>query len=235
MLGVWVNSLAVVVGAIVGTAAGGHIPERFRRTIMQGLGLAVMLIGVTGAIQAQNILVVIVSLVLGAIIGELIGVEEGMERFGAWAQRKVAKPGDSSFGQGFVSATLLFCVGSMAVVGSMNAGLRGDSSVLLAKSALDGVSALLFSSTLGMGVALSALPLLLYQGGIALLAGVIGPALSEAVIAEMSATGSLLILALGLNMLGCTKEPIKVGNLLPAMFMPIALLPLAAWISGMLG
>lgn len=235
MLGVWVNSLVVVLGAIVGTLAGGRIPERFRGTIMQGLGLAVMLIGVSGAIQTGNALVVIISLVLGAILGEVVGVEKGMERFGAWAQKKIARPGDGSFGQGFVSATLLFCVGSMAVVGSLNAGLRGDPAVLLAKSALDGVSALLFASTLGMGVALSALPLLLYQGGIALLAGVVGPYLSEAVVAEMSATGSLLILGLGLNMLGATKEPIKVGNLLPAMFMPILILPVANWIAGLLG
>ena len=235
MLGVWVNPLAVVLGAVVGSLAGGRIPERFRRTIMQGLGLAVILIGVAGAAQTQNVLAVIIALVIGAVIGEAVGVEEGMARIGDWAQKKVSRPGDASFGQGFVSATLLFCVGSMAVVGSMNAGLRGDSAVLLAKSALDGVTALLFASTMGMGVALSAAPLLVYQGGIALLAGLIGPVLSETVVTEMSATGSLLILGLGLNMLGCTKEPLKVGNLLPAMFLPILLVPIAEWIGRLFG
>lgn len=226
MLGVWTNSIVVILGAIAGTLLKGGIPERFRKTIMHGLGLCVCLIGISGALETQNVLAVILSMVLGAILGELCGIDERLNRFGDWMQNKLARPGDSGFGQGFVSATLLFCVGSMAVVGSLEAGLNNNPDTLLAKTALDGVSSVIFASTMGMGVALSALPLLLYQGGIALMVGVIGPLLSQAVITEMSATGSLLILGLGLNMTGCTNEPIKVANLLPAMFMPIVLLPL---------
>lgn len=227
MLGVWANPLLVIVGAIAGTLLKGGIPERFRKILMQGLGLCVTLIGISGAIETGNVLVVILSMVAGAIVGEALRIEERLNRFGDWAQAKIARPGDTGFGQGFVSATLLFCVGSMAVVGSLEAGLSNNPDTLLAKTALDGVTAVVFASTMGIGVAFSAIPLLLYQGGIALLAGVVGPLLSEAVIVEMSATGSLLILGLGLNMLELTGDrPIKVGNLLPAMFMPIAMLPL---------
>lgn len=227
MLGVWANPAVVIIGALAGTLLKGGIPERFRRILMQGLGLCVSLIGISGAIETKNVLVVILSIVAGAIIGELLQIEERLNRFGDWAQVKIARPGDTGFGQGFVSATLLFCVGSMAVVGSLEAGLSNNPDTLLAKSALDGVTSVVFSSTMGIGVAFSAIPLLVYQGGIALLAGVVGPLLSEAVVVEMSATGSLLILGLGLNMLELTGDkPIKVGNLLPAMFMPIALLPL---------
>jgi len=227
MLGVWANPIIVIIGALVGTLLRGGIPERFRRILTQGLGLCVTLIGISGAIGTQNVLVVILSIVAGAILGEAIGIEEGLGRFGGWAQKKIARPGDTGFGQGMVSATLLFCVGSMAVVGSLEAGLNNNPDTLLAKTALDGVSSVVFASTMGIGVAFSAIPLLLYQGGIALLAGVVGPYLSEAVVVEMSATGSLLILGLGLNMLEVTGDkPIKVGNLLPAIFMPVWLLPL---------
>ena len=227
MLGVWANPIVVIIGALVGTLLRGGIPERFRRILTQGLGLCVTLIGISGAIGTQNVLVVILSIVVGAILGEAIGIEEGLGRFGGWAQKKIARPGDTGFGQGMVSATLLFCVGSMAVVGSLEAGLNNNPDTLLAKTALDGVSSVVFASTMGIGVAFSAIPLLLYQGGIALLAGVVGPYLSEAVVVEMSATGSLLILGLGLNMLEVTGDkPIKVGNLLPAIFMPVWLLPL---------
>lgn len=227
MLGVWANSIVVIIGALVGTLLRGGIPERFRRILMQGLGLCVSLIGISGAIETRNVLVVILSMVIGAIIGEAISIEERLGRFGDWAQKKIAKPGDTGFGQGMVSATLLFCVGSMAVVGSLEAGISNNPDTLLAKTALDGVSSVIFASTMGIGVAFSSVPLLIYQGGIALLAGVVGPLLSEAVVVEMSATGSLLILGLGLNMLELTGDkPIKVGNLLPALFMPIWLLPL---------
>ncbi len=232
MLGVWANPIVVLIGAIAGTLLKGGIPERFRKIVMQGLGLCVTLIGISGAIATQNVLAVILSMVFGAVIGEMLKIEESLNRFGDFAQKKLAKPGDTGFAQGFVSATLLFCVGSMAVVGSLEAGLNNNPDTLLAKTALDGVTAVVFSSTMGIGVAFSAIPLLMYQGGIALLAGVVGPLLSEAVVVEMSATGSLLILGLGLNMLELTKEPIKVGNLLPAMFMPVWLLPLLNMLLG---
>ncbi|MDO4739051.1 MAG: DUF554 domain-containing protein [Eubacteriales bacterium] len=231
MLGVFANPICVIIGAIVGVLLKGGIPERVRMILMQGIGLCVLLIGISGAVETANVMVVILSMVAGSVTGELLRIDDRLNAFGDWAQKKIARPGDSSFGQGFVSATLLFCVGSMAVVGALEAGLNNDPTILLAKTALDTVTSVVFASMLGIGVAFSAIPLLVYQGGMALLAGVLGPLMSEALIAEMSAVGSLLILALGLNMLGLTNErPIRVGNLLPSIFMPIAMLPLVEWL-----
>ena len=232
MLGVWVNFAAVVVGGLIGTLLRGGIPERFRRTINAGLALCVMLIGMSGALKTSSVLIVIVSVVAGSLLGERLRIEDGLDRMGAWAQRRFAKS-DDGFAAGFVNATLLFCVGAMAVVGSLEAGLSNRPDTLLAKAALDGVSAVIFASSFGIGVAFSAIPLTIYQGGIALLSGVLAPLLTDELIAEMSAVGSILILALSLNMLEVTKERIRVGNMLPAILVPCAYLPLARWLSGL--
>lgn len=232
MIGVWVNALAIVAGGALGTLLRGGIPEKFRLTIDHALALCVLVIGVSGAIATKNMMGVIVSVVVGAALGELARIEDGLNRLGDWAQKKFAR-GDAGFAQGFVSATLLFCVGAMAVVGSLEAGLLNKPDTLLAKAALDGVSAAIFASTMGPGVIFSALPLTLYQGGIALLAGQLAAFLSDAVIAEMSAVGSLLIIGLGFNMLGVTKERIRVGNMLPAMLVILAYQPLADLIAGL--
>lgn len=232
MLGVWVNFAAVVVGGLIGTLLRGGIPERFRRTINAGLALCVMLIGMSGALKTSSVLIVIVSVVAGSLLGERLRIEDGLDRMGAWAQRHFAK-NDDGFAAGFVNATLLFCVGAMAVVGSLEAGLSNRPDTLLAKAALDGVSAVIFASSFGVGVAFSAIPLTIYQGGIALLSGVLAPLLTDELIAEMSAVGSILILALSLNMLEVTKERIRVGNMLPAILVPCAYLPLARWLSGL--
>ena len=189
-----------------------------------------MLIGVSGAIKTSNVMIVIVSMVIGSLLGELAHIEDGLDKLGGWAQKRFAK-GDTGFAAGFVNATLLFCVGAMAVVGSLEAGLTGKSDTLLAKAVLDGVSAMIFASTLGIGVAFSAIPLTLYQGGIALLANVLAPVMTDALIQEMSAVGSLLIIALSLNMLEATRERIRVGNMLPAILIPCAYLPIAEWLS----
>lgn len=232
MLGVWVNFAAVVVGGLIGTLLRGGIPERFRRTINAGLALCVMLIGMSGALKTSSVLIVIVSVVAGSLLGERLRIEDGLDRMGAWAQRRFTK-NDDGFAAGFVNATLLFCVGAMAVVGSLEAGLSNRPDTLLAKAALDGVSAVIFASSFGVGVAFSAIPLTIYQGGIALLSGVLAPLLTDELIAEMSAVGSILILALSLNMLEVTKERIRVGNMLPAILVPCAYLPLARWLSGL--
>ena len=232
MLGVWVNFAAVVVGGLIGTLLRGGIPERFRRTINAGLALCVMLIGMSGALKTSSVLIVIVSVVAGSLLGERLRSEDGLDRMGAWAQRRFTK-NDDGFAAGFVNATLLFCVGAMAVVGSLEAGLSNRPDTLLAKAALDGVSAVIFASSFGVGVAFSAIPLTIYQGGIALLSGVLAPLLTDELIAEMSAVGSILILALSLNMLEVTKERIRVGNMLPAILVPCAYLPLARWLSGL--
>jgi len=231
MYGVLVNAAAVLVGGLLGLLLRGGISVRFRNIVSQGLALCVTLIGIMNAIKTQDLMCVIVSIVLGAVLGEALKIEQHLDHLGEIAQKKFTSGGDSRFSEGFVTATLLYCVGAMAVVGSMQAGLTGDASTLLAKSALDGVSSVIFASAMGPGVILSLVPLTIYQGGIALAAHIVGPVLSGAVINEMSAVGGLLIVALGLNMLEAAKTRVRVANLLPAIFLPIAYLPLYQWIS----
>ncbi len=203
----------------MGSRLRGGIPEKYKDTIGYALALCVLTIGIQGAIRTENMMLVIVSAVVGSLIGEALRLEARLDSLGAWVQRRLAKD-DDGFSQGFISATLLYCVGSMAVVGSIEAGLQNKPDTLLAKAVLDGVSALILSSSMGMGVALSALPLLAYQGGIALLAMLLGNFLPAEAIAEVSATGSLLIIGLGFNMLGFSKARIRVGNMLPAILIP---------------
>ena len=220
MIGAIVNTLAAVVGGLLGSLLKKGIPERFADLVQKGLALCVLYIGIKGSLVGTNTLVTILSLVLGAILGELLNIDGAIERLGAWAQRKLSK-GGSRLGEGFVTASLLFCVGSMAVVGSLQSGLTGNHETIFTKSMLDFVSAIILASTLGLGVCLSGIFVLVYQGAIVLLARWAAPILSDYVVAEMSCAGSLLIVALGLNMLGITK--LKVANLLPAMFLPIIL------------
>ena len=220
MIGAIVNTLAAVVGGLLGSLLKRGIPERFADLVQKGLALCVLYIGIKGSLVGTNTLVTILSLVLGAILGELMNIDGAIERLGAWAQRKLSK-GGSRLGEGFVTASLLFCVGSMAVVGSLQSGLTGNHETIFTKSMLDFVSAIILASTLGLGVCLSGAFVLVYQGAIVLLARWAAPILSDYVVAEMSCAGSLLIVALGLNMLGITK--LKVANLLPAMFLPIIL------------
>ena len=224
MLGVWVNFAVVVLGGALGSIMKTAIPERYARTINNGLALCVIMIGISGALETQSTLLVIVSMV---VAGTALKIEERLGQLGDWAQKRFSH-GGSRFSEGFVNATLLFGVGAMAVVGSLEAGLSNKPDTLLAKSALDGVFALIFASTFGPGVILAAVPLTLYQGGIALLASAIEPYLTEELIREMSAVGSVLILALGLNMLGVVKDGIRVGNMLPAMLVPLIYYPLAS-------
>ena len=219
MLGLWVNAATIILGALVGSRLRGGIPEKYKDTIGYALAMCVLTIGIQGAIQTENMMLVIVSAVVGSLIGEALRLEDRLDSLGAWVQKRLAKD-DDGFSQGFISATLLYCVGSMAVVGSIEAGLQNKPDTLLAKAVLDGVSALILSSSMGMGVALSALPLLTYQGAIALLAMLLGNFLPAEAIAEVSATGSLLIIGLGFNMLGFSKARIRVGNMLPAILIP---------------
>lgn len=232
MLGIWANFATVVVGGLIGTKLRGGIKERYRRTINAGLALCVLLIGMSGALETSNVLAVIISIVVGTVLGEWLRIEDGLDRLGDWAQERFAGE-DSGFALGFVNATLLFCVGAMAVVGSLEAGLSNKADTLLAKAALDGVSSVIFASTFGIGVVFSAIPLTIYQGGIALLSGVLAPFLTDSLIAEMAAVGSILIIALSFNMLELTKERIRVGNMLPAILIPCVYLPLAEWLSSL--
>ena len=220
MLAVIVNSAVVIIGGLIGLLLGGRLKEKHTRTIVTGLGICTMVIGITGAIATTNILIVILCLVVGTALGELINIEKYLDQAGDWLKARVAKNGGSRFTEGFVTASLLFCVGSMAVMGSFDAGLRGDNSTIFAKSALDGIMAVTFSATMGLGVLFSALTIFIYQGALTLLAGVVEPLLSSAAITEMSAVGGVMLIATGINIAGLSKERIKVGNMLPALIFP---------------
>jgi uncharacterized membrane protein YqgA involved in biofilm formation len=199
------------------------IPERFEELIKKAIGLSIVYIGLRGAADNQRVLLLIMSMVIGAAAGELINIDRLMNRFGSWTERKL-RMGGGTFAKGFVSASILFCTGSMAIVGSMQSGLQGSHEILFAKSILDGAISLVFAASMGVGVAFSALPVLVYQAGIALAAMAVKDLLRPEIIREMSAVGSLLVAAIGFNFLG-VKE-IRVANLIPAIFIPCAYLGL---------
>jgi uncharacterized membrane protein YqgA involved in biofilm formation len=222
MTGPLVNTVVILVCAIAGCFLIRGIPPRFEEILKKAIGLAIIYVGISGAMENQRVLLLIMSLVVGAVIGELINIDALMNRFGAWAEKKLyagrGNAASGSFAKGFVSASILFCTGSMAIVGSMQSGLRGNHEILFAKSILDGSISLVFGASMGIGVAFSALPVLVYQGGIALLARAASGFLSDEIVREMSAVGSLLVAAIGFNFLA-VKE-IKVANLIPAIFIP---------------
>lgn len=207
------NVITILVGGGLGLLFQKGLPQRFQDILIKGMALCVLYIGISGTLEGENPLITVVSIALGAIVGELLDLDGKMNRAGDWVQSKF-KGSQSPVSQGFVTATLLFGVGAMAVVGSLQGGLTGNHSVIYTKSIIDGVMAIILTSQLGFGVMLSAIPIFVYQGGIALLAGVLEPVLTDAAVAEMTCSGSVLIMALGLNMLGITK--LKVVNYIPA-------------------
>jgi len=230
-LGTIVNVAAILLGGAAGLALKKILSKRITDTIMQGVGLAVIIIGISGALSAafaidgenissNHILLMIISLAIGALIGELIKIEGRLESLGKFCEKKFAKPGEiSTFSQGFITATLVFCVGSMAIVGSLEDGINQNRDILFAKSTLDGISAMIFASALGAGVLFSAAAVGIYQGMITLLAVFIAPYFDETVVTQISLVGAVLIMSIGMNMLGIAK--IKSGNLLPAIFIPV--------------
>lgn len=218
MLGTVINSVAIIIGGLIGVILKKGIKEEYRNTIMDAIGLSVLVIGVTGAIVSENMLLVVGSMVVGSFIGEWVKIERRLDNAGDKLQSRFAS-GDSTFSQAFVTSSLIYCVGAMAIIGSLEAGIQGDNSTLFVKSILDGITSMLFASSLGIGVIFSALPVFIYQGSITLLANRVAGFLTPEVINEMSAVGGLLIMAIGINVLGIKK--IKVGNMLPAMFIPI--------------
>ncbi|MGD9016989.1 MAG: DUF554 domain-containing protein [Desulfobacterales bacterium] len=218
MIGTVVNAIAIVVGSLVGLLFRKGIPEKVNQTVIHAVGLAVILIGIKGALRTENVLLVIGSLVVGGVVGELAGIERGLEALGHWIGRRFGSTTDDGVARGFVTASLVFCVGAMAIVGSLESGLTGNHQTLFAKSVLDGVTSILFTASLGAGVIFSALPVALYQGTITLAAGAVKPLLTPEVIAQLSSVGGLLIVAIGTNLLGMTR--IRIGNLLPAIIVP---------------
>ena len=218
MFGVLINVLTVIVGSCVGLLFKKGIPEKVSQAAMIGLGACTLYIGITGSLCGENVLILIASVVLGAICGTLLNIDGAINRLAATVERKFKADGKkASVAEGLVSSTLLFCVGSMTVTGSIQAGLTGDNSVLITKATLDLVSSMILASSLGVGVLLSAGTVFLIQGGLVLLAGAIAPFMDAGVINEMTCAGSLLIIMIGTNLMGITK--IKVADYLPAILL----------------
>lgn len=223
MLGTIVNTIAVIAGALVGMFLKKGLSEKMADTLMKGLGLCTLFLGISGSLNGENSMILIISMVVGTLIGEGIDLEDKLNRMGKWLESRFkGKDGKSvSIAEGFVTSSLLFCVGAMAIVGSLQSGLTGNHEMLFSKSALDCVAAVIFASTLGIGVVFSAAFVFIYQGTITLLAQWISPFLTDRVVAEMTCAGSVIIMGLALNMLGVTK--LKVMNYVPAIFIPIIL------------
>ena len=220
MIGTIVNTVAVIFGGIIGLFLKKGVSKRFSEVVMNGLALCVIYIGISGVLKGENTMIVILSMVFGALIGEGVNLDKRVRDLGNLIEGKFkSKDENISIAEGFVTASLLFCVGAMAIVGSLQSGLTGNYEMLFTKSILDGVASILFAASLGVGVIFSAVFVFVYQGSITLLAQFIAPYLSDIVIAEMTCIGSLLIIGLGLNMLNVTK--LKIMNYIPAIFLPI--------------
>ena len=216
LLGTLVNAACIVIGAITGKFMQ-NIPDKVKETVMNGIGLAVVAMGLQMTFKSEQYIIVILSIVIGAVIGEWIDLDKHLNSLGKWIESKMKPKEGTSISQGFVTATLIFCIGSMSILGALDSGIRNDHNLLITKGILDGFTSIILSSTLGIGVLFSAIPIILYQGLIAILATQIDrwvPAgLMEMFIAEMTATGGLMIVAIGLNVIGLTK--IRSANLLP--------------------
>lgn len=236
MLATFVNMGTVFLGGVLGLLLRNRIQEKLIRALMLVLGLCTAVIGIQSALQTADILAVIVCMVLGTLLGECLRLDDRIEGAGDLLKTRVLKGrGGGRFTEGFVSASILFCIGSMTIMGSLEAGLHHNYSVIFAKSAMDLVSSMAFSAVMGVGVLFSTIFILVFQGGITLLAGAAAPYLSVAVTAEMTAVGGTILLGLAINLLGLGRERIRVANMLPAIFLPVAYVPLAAWISTHLG
>ncbi|MGN0714630.1 MAG: DUF554 domain-containing protein [Anaerovoracaceae bacterium] len=223
MIGVLVNTLTVIVGSTIGLLFRKLIPEQWTDFIMKGIALCTLYIGIDGALEGTNTLVTIISIAVGALIGAALDLDEKLNRFASGLENRFKKEGSGgpTIAEGFVTASLLFCIGAMTIVGSLQAGLTGDNTMLYTKATLDFISSLIFAASLGIGVLFAAAFVLVFQGAIVLVAQAVSPFLTDYVVSEMTCAGSILIIALGLNILGVTN--LKVMNFLPAIFLPIVL------------
>ena len=241
-LGTLINVVTVLIGGAMGLLLGSRLSAKIRETIMDGLGLLTVIIGISLALETSNILIVLGSLLIGGIIGELLDIEGGIDRLGQWLEHRTGSAsvstadndGDGSgskFSYAFLMASLLFCVGPMTILGSIQDGLSGDYTLLAVKAVMDGFAALAFASTLGGGVLFSALTVLLYQGALTIGASWASAVLTDPMTAEMTATGGVLMLALGLGLLEIKR--VRTGNLLPALIAAPAIVALASWLHWM--
>lgn len=224
LLGTVINGLSIIVGTILGKILN-KIPEKIKVTVMHGIGLTVTLLGIQMGLKSEQFLIVIFSIVLGAVLGEVWKLEDKLNDLGAWLEKKVGSKNEGSIANGFVTATLIFVIGAMAIIGALDSGIRGDHRVLYTKSIIDGFTSIILTTTLGIGVIFSAIPVMLYQGAIALFATQIDKwvpvPLMDSFITEMTSVGGVMILAIGLNLAGITK--IRVANLLPGILVTAVL------------
>lgn len=230
-LGAIVNALGITIGSLVGLAFGARLPERVRAIVFQGLGLCVLVIGFKMALLTQAPLIVIFSIVIGSVVGEVAGLEARLVRVGDWLKGRL-KSSNPLFTDGMVNASVLFCIGAMAIIGSFDEGLRGDRAVVLSKTIIDSFAALAMASAYGLGVLFSAIPVLIYQGSLTLLAGSLQNWLDPATMTELTAVGGTLIIGIGLNMLEITR--ISLSNMLPSLLAVVGLCALSASFSGIL-
>jgi hypothetical protein len=231
MTGTLINMGAIIAGTAIGSLAGSRLPSRMRRIVLYGIGLVVLLIGFQMAVRTQNVLAVLGAILIGGIIGELLRIEDRLEQLGTLFQKKFSKGSEQSIAEGFVTASLVFCVGPMAILGSISDGLSGDYSLLSIKAVMDGFASIAFGASLGWGVGLSAISILVYQGGITLFAGSLPGTLSEAMITEMTATGGLIIIGIGIKLLDLKDLPL--ANFVPAIGVAPAILALIPIFKGL--
>ncbi|MGD2247376.1 MAG: DUF554 domain-containing protein [Candidatus Methanofastidiosia archaeon] len=220
MQGTLVNVAAVIIGSVIGVVIHSKLPKRIIDITFQGIGLFTLVLGISMAVKTSNFLLMIVSIVTGSVIGELLDIEKAVNIFSEKIKSK-AKLKDDTFSEGFITASLLYCTGSMAILGAIEDGLKGEPHLLLAKSVLDGVTSIILASSLGVGVLFSAVPLLVYQGGITICAGLLQPVFTEGIITELTAVGGLLLVGLGITLLEIKQ--VKIMNMLPSLVVVIIL------------
>ena len=229
MTGTFINVAAILVGGMIGLIFGARIPEKFKNTVIAGMGLFTTALGLQMFFKTENSLIVLGALIIGALLGEWIGIEDGLQSFGQMLEKRFSRDAEtgssSKFVRGFMVSSLLFCIGPIASLGSIQDGLTGDYKLLAVKSTLDGFASIAFASTLGVGVMFSSLIILIYQGGVSLLANQLNAIVTDPMMAEMTATGGVILFALALSSLLEIKK-IRVGNFLPALFVA----PLIVWI-----
>ncbi len=237
MIAVFVNMATVLLGSAIGILFRNKIKQSFISGIISALALVTVLIGILSAIETTDILCIIICMALGTLVGELLRIDDHIEGAGEFIKARLlrGRAVGGRFTEGFVTACIVFCVGSMTIMGSFEAGINGDYSIIFAKSALDFVSGMMFAAAMGLGVPFAALFILVFQGGLTLLAGVLSPYLSPEVVVEMSAVGGVILMGMGINMLELSEKRIKVANMLPAVFLPVAYMPLTELIGRLLG
>lgn len=235
MLATFINAALILAGSAIGLLFRNRISQRFAAVVTHALGLCVMGIGITSLVGTENTLCVIICMVVGTLLGEALRIEERLDGAGVLLRDKLIRgEGSSRFTEGFVTAAILYCVGSMAVMGAMEAGINHDYSILISKGVIDGVTSISFAAAMGIGVAFSVVLLVLYQGALTLIFAAVGQGMDPAVVTEMSAVGGTIILGIGINMLGLAPVKLKVGNMLPAIFLPLLYIPATDLLSGLI-